>query len=192
MIISPFELECLEVKEFDESTHSILAKVSSEISGSINRCSRASMIRFIPRENLMFSSESSSSSDGNLVGIRSGQREDEACDILRSHIAEDLGEFSLRLGDCETTIHMMKGLQLFGNGISDRLWAPVTKVVVNCLRRHAEVFLAVVVVEVHTLATLDGEGTVSCGISWSPCVHHMLFCALHYLVELPIFRSVLH
>jgi hypothetical protein len=155
--VSPSELECLQVKELNESTDSILGESSSEITSCINCTNRAPVIGLISTENFMLSSELSGSSYSDLIGITSGEREDETSDIRGGQIAEDLSEFGLRLSNGEATVHVVKSLKLVSDSIENWLGDSVSQVVVDCLGCHIDILISIVVKQIDTLTLFDGH-----------------------------------
>ena len=155
--VSPSELECLQVKELNESTDSILGESSSEITSGINCTNRAPVIGLISTENFMLSSELSGSSNSDLIGITSGEREDETSDIRRGQIAEDLSEFGLRLSNGEPTVHVVKSLKLVSDSIENWLGDTVSQVVVDCLGCHIDILISIVVKQIDTFTLFDGH-----------------------------------
>ena len=159
--VTPSELESLKIEELNEAANACLTKVSSEVSSGVNGTSGASVVRLVAGHDLVLSSEPSGGSNGDFVCIGASEREHEASDVGRGHIIEDLSQLGLRLGDRQAAIDVVQCLKLLGNGISNGFRAAVAEVVVDCLRGHAEILFAIIVIEVDSLAALNGHGALS-------------------------------
>mmetsp|Transcript_22651 Transcript_22651/g.64125 ORF Transcript_22651/g.64125 Transcript_22651/m.64125 type:complete len:551 (+) Transcript_22651:551-2203(+) len=170
VVASVLEEERERIERLDEARDVVRAVPATEIAGCRARMRGGSVVGSVPADDLFAARDAPRHHDARLVGLGSRGWVDGRLQIARQDLLHELVESHPNLWNANAAVRERQLSHLLRGGLDDRLWHVVAQVGADRLRRPVQVLLALVVVEVRSLA-VGHVGHFLARRSWHPSHH---------------------
>mmetsp|Transcript_15422 Transcript_15422/g.36392 ORF Transcript_15422/g.36392 Transcript_15422/m.36392 type:complete len:348 (-) Transcript_15422:325-1368(-) len=169
---APAEAVRLWVEELHEAVLPTLREFPAEVARGAQGGGRGPMVGPVLCEDLVLARVQACEADSSLVCLASATGEEEACQVSRANLSQKLRKLRPDGSQPKAAVHVRQRVQLLVDPLLDYFRDRVSQIHTNCLARPVQVLLAVSIVEVNSLTTLNHWQGLH-RIARCPGEHHM-------------------